>query len=202
MDPALPLGVASGLARRYVSALRRRHPGAVPRQLLHVLEKQYLLTMSVGATATGLLTPRTGTLPRMIGLSAAHLGTSGAVSTLYLLCLAEVYGLGPAQSAQLVRSCALGRVDGGILEQQFTGTWWRSALAYLPASQVRFTQRIASRSLARAAKRGGVSSAASALPAGIGGTLGFTSGRILGNRVVDAATALLGDPPHKFADVR
>src|SRR5690625_8003095 len=47
--------VPLSLAYRYVSELRRQHPGATPRQLQHVLEKRYLLTMSLDGTVTGLL---------------------------------------------------------------------------------------------------------------------------------------------------
>lgn len=193
--PAVPTRLAEG----YVAFLRRRHPGASPGQLLHVLQKQYLLAMSFGGAGTGLLALRTHTAPRLLGLSAAHLGTGTGISTVYLLCLANVYALGADDARDLVRRCALGDVDPRILEQQFAGTWWRTALAYLPASQVRFTRSLAERQLERAARRGGVSASAAALPAGIGGTLGFAAGRILANRVIDAATNVLGAPPRAFA---
>lgn len=194
-----PLALPARLAGRYVDVLRRRHPGASPAQIMHVLEKQFLLAMSVGTAGTGVASLRATRAPHLVGLSAAHLGGAGTLSTFYLLCLSHVYSLNDAASKVLVSSCAFGDVGGGIIEQQFAGTWWRSAVAYLPVSQVRFLNQIAQRSLAKARRKGGVSPAASALPAGIGLGTGFTGGRVAANRVVSAAAEHLGLPPSSFA---
>lgn len=186
------------VATAYVAALRRRHPRATPAQLSHVIEKQFLMAMALGGTGTGLLALRGRRAATLVGLSAAHLGSAGVLSSVYLFALAHIHGLDPSSTADLVRTCALGEGKGGILEQQFQGTWWKSALAYLPASQVRFVNNIASRSLAKAARKGGVSASATALPGSIGATVGFTGGRTLGNRVVDAAAERLGPAPRSF----
>lgn len=194
-----PLSVPARLAGRYVAALRQRHPGASPAQLLHVLEKQFLLTMSVATAGTGVASLRLTGIRRLLGLSAAHLGAAGTVSIFYLLCLARVYSLSDTAARALVSACVFGTNGGGIIEQQFAGTWWRSALAHLPAAQVRTLNRISERSLARARRKSGVSAAASALPAGIGFGAGFSGGRIAANRVVCAAAQHLGRPPATFA---
>lgn len=193
------LTLPSRLAGRYVMTLRRRHPGATPGQIIHVLEKQFLLAMSVGTAGTGVAGLRARRLPPLLGLSAAHLGAAGALATFYLLCLSHVYALGDVATRALIGSCAVGGDRGGILEQQFAGTWWRSAAAFLPVSQARYLNNIAARSLRRAAAKGGVSRMAPALPAGIGLGVGFTGGRIAANRVVSAAAAHLGVPPSAFS---
>jgi len=193
-----PLAAPARLAERYLGALRRRHPEATPAQILYLVDKQFALAMSVGGTTTGLLAlPRRGP-GALWGISAAHLGACAAVSTLYLLCLARVHGLDPAATRALVTSCALGETEGGVLEEHFAGTWWRTALAYLPVSQVRFVDRVAAQSLRRARRRGEVSRSAAGLPAGIGATMGFASGRVLAGRVARAAAGHLGRPPAHF----
>lgn len=201
MEPPRPaLRLPTAAARTYVAALRRRHPGASPAQLLYVMERQYLLVMSAGGSSTGLLSLRRTGIASLLGLSAAHLGASGAVSVVYLLAMAEIYGLPPSASQVLVTRCTFGKNPGGILDQQLGlgPKWWNTALAYLPASQVRFTAGVAERSLERAARRGGVVAASRALPAGIGTAVGAVAGRALANRIIDAATELLGSPPRHF----
>lgn len=192
------LGVPARVADSYVTALRRRHPQARPDQIVHLIQKQYLLAMGVGAAGTGLLSLRRLSAPWLVGISAGHLGACGSLSAFYLLCLARVYHLDASTTTHLLTSCTFGESEGGILEEHFAGRWWRTALAYLPTSQVRLAQGIGDRSLRRARRRGGVSSGAAALGPSIGAGLGFTSGRILGHRVIEAAHALLGTPPHRF----
>lgn len=194
--------VPLSLAYRYVGVLRRQHPGATPRQVLHVLEKRYLLAMSLGGTGTGLLSLGRTRTTSLLGISAAHLGVSAAVSAFHLLTVAAVYGVSPAHAQDLLQRCSFGEISGDIVDQQLEvgDSWWSTALAYLPASQVRFVDRLADRQLRRAAMRGGVSRSATALPAGIATTLGFSGGRILGHRVIRAAASFLGAPPNHFAD--
>ena len=193
--------VPLSLAYRYVSALRRQHPGATPGQLLHVLEKRYLLAMSLGGTGTGLLALGRSRTASLLGVSAAHLGVSATISAFHLLTVAAVYGLSLAHAQDLLHRCSFGEISGDIVEQQLGvgDSWWSTALAYLPASQVRFADRLADRQLRRAARRGGVTRSATALPAGIATTLGFSGGRILGHRVIRAAASFLGAPPNHFA---
>ena len=176
--------VPLSLAYRYVSALRRQHPGATPRQLQHVLEKRYLLAMSLGGTGTGLLALGRSRTASLLGVSATHLGVSATISAFHLLTLAAVYGLSPAHAQDLLQRCSFGEISGDIVEQQLGvgDSWWSTALAYLPASQVRFVDRLAE----------------TALPAGIATTLGFSGGRILGHRVIRAAVSFLGAPPNHF----
>src|SRR5690625_975555 len=228
--------VPLSLAYRYVGVLRRQHPGATPRQVLHVLEKRYLLAMSLGGTGTGLLSLGRTRTTSLLGISAAHLGGRAAVSAFHLLPVAAVYGVSPARAQDLLQRCpcggvarhiavqplgvaavygvspahapdplqrcSFGEISGYIVDQQLGvgDSWWSTALAYLPASQVRFVDRLADRQLRRAAMRGGVSRSATALPAGIATTLGFSGGRILGHRVIRAAASFLGAPPNHFAD--
>lgn len=196
------LRVPLSLAYRYVAAVRRQHPGATPRQVLYVLEKRYLLAMSLGGTGTGLLSLGRARTASLLGVSAAHLGASAAISAFHLLTVAAVYGLSPAHTQDLLQRCSFGEISGDIVEQQLGvgDSWWSTSLAYLPASQVRFVDRIADRQLRRAAARGGVSRSAKALPAGIATTLGFSGGRILGQRVIRAGAGFLGAPPGEFAD--
>jgi len=194
--------VPLSLAYRYVGALRRQHPGATPRQLLHVLEKRYLLAMALGGTGTGLLSLGRSRTASLLGVSAAHLGVSATISAFHLLTVAAVYGVSPAHAQDLLQRCSFGEISGDIVEQQLGvgDSWWSTALAYLPASQVRFADRLADRQLQRAARRGGVTRSAAALPAGIATTLGFSGGRILGHRVIRAAASFLGAPPSHFPD--
>lgn len=165
---------------------------------MYVLERRYLMGMSVGAGVTGALSsiPR-GTIGS-IGLSGAHAGMWASLSAFHLLTLAHVYQLDPAMTKRLVSTCWVGSDQGDIIQQQFANTWWRSTLAYLPVSQIRSVQGIANNQIERLARKRGVVAVSKLLPGGLGVSMGVTSGRVLGNRVIDAAHGLLGDPPTSF----
>lgn len=205
-DPSrLPEGSFDGALRRvqrlaeaYLTSLRRRHPGATPAEILHVVNQQFLLAMALGGAGTGLASLRARKTLPLLGLSAAHMGASGTIAAFYLFVRANLYGLGPAETRNLIATCSFGENPGGILEQQAAGTWWRSALAYLPASQVHFVKGVSDRALRRPARKGRLSPSAKALPAGIGTTVGLSSGRVLGNRVIDAASMRMGPAPLAF----
>lgn len=205
-DPGAALKLPAALARQYVTAVRRRHPGASPREVLYVIEKQFLLALGVGGGGTGLLALRPRRMPGLLAVSAGHVGASGAISAFYLLAAAQVHGLSPAAWRGLLAQCSLGGNPGGVLEQHLgldghlglEESWWSTALAYLPVSQVRLIDRVADRQLQRAAAKGAVSRGARVLPGAVATTLGVTSGRILASRVVSAARETLGDPPAHF----
>ena len=95
------------------------------------------------------------------------------------------------------QACTTLRTDGRAVEIDGDYT---ETLARVPVGHVRWTRQIADRSLARAARKHRVSPTAGALPFGIGATLGFASGRLLAQRVIDAAESHLGPPPEAFAD--
>lgn len=191
-------GAVYAVAAAYVALLRRRHPGASPAQILHVMDKQFLMVAALGGTGTGIATGRVRTAGPLLGLSAAHVGLTASFAAVYLFGRAQIYALGVEEARRLVVSCTFGSGSHGILEQQFAGTWWRSATAYLPVSQVRLYQRVANRSLQRVARKRSISRSAKLLPTGIGSAIGFGAGRIFANRVIDAATSQLGRPPLTF----
>src|SRR5699024_11703866 len=72
-----------------------------------------------------------------LGVSAAHLGVSTAISAFHLLTVAAVYGVSPAHAQDLLQRCSFGEISGDIVEQQLGvgDSWWSTALAYLPASR-------------------------------------------------------------------
>lgn len=181
-------------AASYVNVLLRRHPSASPGQILHVINQQYRLAMATAGTGAGLSALGKKRLPALLGLSAAHLGVGGAITMMYIFALAHVYGLDSSSTRALLQQVA---PADGPLEQQLDRAWWRNALAFLPVSQVRFVDGVAKRSLAKAARKGGVSPAAKVLPGGIGAGLGIAGGRMFARQVINSAHDLLGDPPRE-----
>lgn len=190
-----PWKVAYAAANRYVGVAKRQFPHATPRQLVHVLDQRYLMGMGLGAGLTGALSSLPRNAITSLCLSGAHVGMWTSLTTLHLLSLAHVYELAPEETKRLVTSCWGGINHGGILTQQFSRSWWPSTLAYLPVSQVRSVQEVTHNQLKKLARKRGVMGLSKALPPGLGVGLGFSSGRILGHRVLAAARQFLGDPP-------
>lgn len=192
------------LTTTYVDSLRSAHPGATPAEIAYLLARRYQFAVSLAGVATGLTALRPLGTGAAAGLTAAHLTGAAGASSLYLLALCRVHGITEADTVQRVVSrCALGATGVEPIEYQLglgPSSWYAETLARVPVGHVRWTRQIADRSLARAARKHRVSPTAGALPFGIGATLGFASGRLLAQRVIDAAESHLGSPPEAFAD--
>lgn len=201
LPPSSPLGRAAHAAGlRWVRLARWQHPGATPEQVVYVLQRQYLTAMTVGTAATGLLALRPMRTTGALGLSAGHLGASGALAGVYLSALAHVYGLDAEHTRGLLAHCVTAE-HTGVLEQQLglgRSSWWATATAALPVSQVQFVDRLAARQLHKTAAKRGVVSAAALLPGTIGVSIGASAGRIWARHVIDSAAELLGAPPQEF----
>lgn len=191
-------------AHAYVDSLRRKHPTASPAQLLYLLDKKFLLTLGLTGSGTGLTAVTPMRFSSALGLSAGHASAAVSAASLYLLAVAYVHGIDEEeQVVALIRHCSWGTPGGSVVEQQLgigASTWAATALTRLPVSQVRWAHQIADRQLRRAAKRGGVSSAARLLPFGIGSVFGFISGRMWARGVIDAARQHLGPVPTTFLE--
>lgn len=188
----------------YVSSVRAAHPNAGPAEIAYLLQRRYQFAMGIGGVATGMMALRPMGTVAAGGLTAAHLAGAAGLSSVYLLALCEIYEIDdPGVTRHLLASCALGAEDTTPVEYQLglgSTTWYADTLARLPVAHVRWAHSIAARQLAKAARKGGVSRSAAVLPSGIGLALGFTSGRLLARRVIDAARAHLGAPPATFLE--
>ncbi|MGH3966511.1 MAG: hypothetical protein ACRDRY_25280 [Pseudonocardiaceae bacterium] len=96
------IGIQQSPVAGYVARLRRARPGATPAEIVAVLEKQYLVTVTgTGAAVGGVAAaPGVGTVAAL-ALSGGETAVFLEVTALFALAVAEVHairdGVSPAQ---------------------------------------------------------------------------------------------------------
>lgn len=194
----------------HVRSVRLRHPSASPAEIVRILERRYLATV----TTTGAAVGATAVVPAVstgIALALSGVETIGFVeaTTLFAQSLAEVHGLrvdDPDRARALVLTLMLGTEGVELLTQlarQATGTgpargarWGEVITKTLPRTAVGpIVDRLKSAFLRRFAVAGGTSWIGKALPFGVGAVVGGAGNGILGRRVVIGARRAFGPAP-------
>lgn len=197
----------------HLRGIRSRYPDATPEQVLRVLERRYLTTVTTSGAGVGVAAavPAVGT--------GAALAISGAETVLFLEAtalfaqsVAELHGI-PVEDPERGRALVLAMVVGGPSQElimQFTGQasgrgpakpeFWGTLIAKnLPRTAVtQFMDRVRKVYLPRmlASASGGI--VGRVLPFGVGAVVGGAANQILGRRVVKTARTAFGPPPLRF----
>ncbi|MDO5053602.1 MAG: hypothetical protein Q4E05_12015 [Pseudoclavibacter sp.] len=196
-----------------ILALRRRNPDATPSELVALIERQYLNTVTAtgGAAGAAAIMPGIGTVA---SVAVTGVETAGflEMTTLFGQAVAEIHGLAvsdPVRARALVQSLLLGSevqqlvrqfgaraVGGGASQQAF---WGELITSSLPAAAMgELSQRIQRQFLRRFAARQGVGTIGRLLPFGVGAAVGGAGNRLLGRRVVRNAREAFGPAPLGF----
>lgn len=197
----------------HLRGIRARYPDASPEQVLFILERRYLTTVTTSGAGVGMaaVIPGVGT--------GASLAISGAETVLFLestalfaQSVAELHGI-PVEDPERGRALVLAMVVGEPsrdLIRQFAGQangrgpdrqqFWGTMLAKnLPRTAVtQFMDRVRKVYLPRMAASLGTGVVGRALPFGVGAVVGGTVNRVLGRRVVATARTAFGPPPRTF----
>lgn len=196
-----------------IVALRRRNPHATPAELVSIIERQYLNTVTAtgGAAGAAATVPGIGTVA---SLAVTGVETAGflEMTTLFGQAIAEIHGLpvhDPVRARTLVQSLVLGS-DAQQLIRQFgarvTGSgstqqvfWGELITKSLPAAMMgELSQQIQRRFLSRFVARQGAGTIGRLIPFGIGAAVGGAGNRMLGQRVVRASREAFGPAPLGF----
>jgi len=197
----------------HLRGIRAKHPDASPEQVLRVLERRYLTTVTTSGAGVGVAAavPAVGT--------GAALAISGAETVLFLestalfaQSVAELHGI-PVEDPDRARALVLAMVVGGPSQElimQFTGQatgkgpakpeFWGTLLAKnLPRTAVaQFMDRVRKVYLPRMMASAGGGIVGRVLPFGVGAVVGGAANQVLGRRVVKTARTAFGPPPYIF----
>ncbi|MBN9141488.1 MAG: hypothetical protein J0H23_11740 [Micrococcales bacterium] len=197
----------------HLRGIRSRYPDATPEQVLLILERRYLTTVTTSGAGVGVAAavPAVGT--------GAALAISGAETVLFLestalfaQSVAELHGI-PVEDPDRGRALVLAMVVGGPSQElimQFTGQatgrgpakpeFWGTLIAKnLPRTAVtQFMDRVRKVYLPRMMATAGGGIVGRVLPFGVGAVVGGAANQILGRRVVKTARTAFGPPPLRF----
>jgi hypothetical protein len=204
LDRAIVL--ASGVARTQVQRIRGRHPDATPQEIISMLERRYLktVTRTGGAVGAAAAVPAVGT-GTALALTTGQAGSFLAASAQLALAVAEVHGVeidDLQRRRTLVLASLLGEQGSVILEEEIgVGTlfWARSLLTRLPVTTVKTVNRALRRRFARyTATRGAAVMFGRLAPFGVGAVVGATGARAMGNTMIKGVERAFGPPPAAF----
>ena len=197
----------------HLRGIRSKYPDASPEQVLRIVERRYLTTVTTSGAGVGVA----AAVPA-IGTGAA-LAISGAETVLFLestalfaQSIAELHGI-PVEDPDRARALVLAMVVGGPSQElimQFSGQatgrgpakpeFWGTLLAKnLPRTAVtQFMDRVRKVYLPRMVASAGGGVIGRVLPFGVGAVVGGAANQILGRRVVNTARTAFGPPPRMF----
>lgn len=207
------LTVQHPVVEAHVRALRRRHPGHTPAQILRTLEREYLTAVTAGGAAVG----ASAVIPGVgIGVSLALSGVETAyfleASALYAQSVTEVHGIAvsdPERARTIVMAMMLGG-PGADLVRQLAGeaigkgparqAFWGDLVAQrLPkAAMSSISDMVRKRFIGRFVRAQGASIVGRAIPFGIGAVVGGIGNHTLGRKVVSSSRSAFGPAPTTF----
>jgi hypothetical protein len=192
-------------ARKNVERLRRVHPCDTPQELIRRLGRSYLADMTIAGGVFGVSVIVPGA-----GIARARAVVKGFVeaTTLYLLSLAEIYGLHPEdfeRRRRLIATVVL--LDGAavrLLDQfiEHTSPYWaRDIVGSIPMSAVNRANKVVRRPhfITKYGTKRGVLVLSEQVPLGVGAAFGAGGYLALGMLTVTYARTRFGQPPSSWA---
>lgn len=208
LDAALEKAVTipSTTVHAHVERVRRRNPGADPRQVVRILEKEYLRVVQTtgGSVGVAAAAPAVGT-GTALALTVADVATFFGASAAFSLAVASVHGISVEDADRrkaLLLATLLGEAGAkavGDTAGISTIRVGRVLLTRMPLGTVRRVNTRLAKQMAKRqlAKQGGLALGRLA-PFGIGLLIGVAGGRALGATVVEGARAAFGPAPEAW----
>ena len=200
----------------HLRSIRLRHPEATTAEIVRMLERRYLATVTTGGAAVGAtaVVPGIGT---GVTLALSGVETVGFLdaTALFAQSLAELHGIrvdNPDRARALVLTLMLGKEGVDLVAQlgrQLAGKgvsrdryWGELITKSLPRAAVGpLVDRLKTTFVHQFAAKGGASIIGKALPFGIGAAVGGTGNHLLGRRVVIGSRRAFGVPPVQYPAV-
>jgi len=220
LDPMLIRGLRAAMSAQrpavlfHIRAIRRQYPAATPEQVVRILEKRFLNSVTLTGAGSGAATliPGVGTA---IGLTVIGVETVTffEMTALFAQSVAEVHGIvvdDEERAHNLVMALMLGGPGQELVQQflrQATGSgpgitadrtqyWGESITATMPKALVgMLNKRLRDELVKRLTVQQGGSMLGRLVPFGIGAVIGGTSNRLIGGKVVRAAQQAFGPAP-------
>lgn len=197
----------------HLRSIRLRHPEATTAEIVRMLERRYLATVTTGGAAVGAtaVVPGIGT---GVTLALSGVETVGFLdaTALFAQSLAELHGIrvdNPDRARALVLTLMLGKEGVDLVAQlgrQLAGKgvsrdryWGELITKSLPRAAVGpLVDRLKTTFVHQFAAKGGASIIGKALPFGIGAAVGGTGNHLLARRVVIGSRRAFGVPPVQY----
>ena len=193
---------------RYVVRLRRSQPDASPAQIIALLEKRYLATVTGAGAAVGgaAAVPAVGTAAAF-ALSGAETVLFFEATALFALAVAEVHGIritDVERRRTLLLAIVLGDNGAMLVEKMAgrTGQHWGDLLPEaIPLSSITAINKTLGRwFLRRYGRKQGMLAIGRLAPLGIGAAIGAAGNHAFGRTVVTTSRRVFGPPPARFAE--
>lgn len=198
--------IPSAGVHAHVQSLRRRNPGASPAQVIHLLEREYLLLIAGagGAVGAAAAAPVFGTGAAM-ALTVGDVAAFFAASAAFSLAVASVHGIEVGDGGRrraLLLATIVGESGVTVADdatEVTSGAFARVLLTRMPTTTIKRVNGILTRRLIRRqAVRQGALAFGRLVPFGIGAVIGVRGARALGRTVIDGASRAFGPPPEQF----
>jgi hypothetical protein len=192
----------------YVARLRRSQPNATPAQIIAMLEKQYLTTVTGAGAAVGGIAaaPAVGTATAL-ALSGAETVLFFEATALFALAVAEVHGVRISDIERrrtLLLAVVLGDNGAMLVEKMAgrTGQHWGDLLPEaIPLSSITAINKTLGRwFLRRYGRKQGMLAIGRLAPLGIGAAIGAAGNHAFGRTVVTTSRRVFGPAPVRFAE--
>jgi hypothetical protein len=192
---------------RYVARLRRSQPDASPAQIIALLEKRYLATVTGAGAAVGgaAAVPAVGTAAAF-ALSGTETVLFFEATALFALAVAEVHGIRITDvepRRTLLLAIVLGDNGAMLVEKMAgrTGQHWADLLPEaIPLSSVTAVNKTLGRwFLRRYGRKQGMLALGRLAPLGIGAAIGAAGNHAFGRTVVTTSRRVFGPAPARFA---
>jgi hypothetical protein len=200
------IALAQSPVAGYVDRLRRARPLASPAEIIAVLEKQYLATVTGTGAAVGgaAVAPGIGTVAAL-ALTGGETALFLETTALFALAVAEVHGIRVDEVERrrtLVLAVALGD-SGAMLVEKMAGRggqqWGALLPEAIPMSSITAINKTLGRwFFTRYGRKQGVLALGRIAPFGIGVAIGAVGNRAFGRVVVDTSRRVFGPPPERF----
>jgi hypothetical protein len=216
VDPMLIRGLRAAMSAQrpavllHIRSIRRQYPAATPEQVVRILERRFLnsITLTGAGSGAATLVPGVGTV---IGITVIGVETVAffEMTALFAQSVAEIHGIvvdDEERAHNLVMALMLGG-PGKDLVQQFVGQatgvgpdrtqyWGESITASMPKALVgMLNKRLRDELTKRMAVKQGSSMVGRLIPFGIGAVIGGAGNRIIGGKVVQSAQQAFGPAP-------
>lgn len=198
--------IAQSPVAGHVARLRRARPLATPAEIIEVLEKQYLVTVTGTGGAVGgvAVAPGIGTAAAL-ALTGAETVLFVETTALFALAVAEVHGIRVEEVERrrtLVLAVALGD-NGAMLVEKMAGRggqhWGALLPDAIPVSSITAINKTLGRwFLTRYGRKQGVLALGRIAPFGIGVAVGAAGNRAFGRVVIDTSRRVFGPAPARF----
>ena len=207
LDTALDkaLEMQRPVVQSYLDRLRRKNADATPAQVVRLLERRYLAAVIGigGASGAAAAVPGAGTAAS-VASGAAEITAFVSASTLYVLALAELYGIpvsDPEVRRALVLSVLVGETGSAALAgaEAAEGHWAQVLTRSVSKDKIGgINSQLGRLLLRRLGTRQGALLLGRALPLGVGAAVGAGGNAAIARGAIASARRVFGPAPSKF----